>query len=258
MTRSIRIGLISEGEAELGVSVPFISDPKQGGRVIERSKEGALHTLIRRQLTFAGLSDCHFVHRHRTSKDNLWRYRTGHSILDPQYLKMTVAAWKPEEIDFIAVVVDEDGDANRINQLAHVVQIIGTYFSNGSDNQIGVLGVTGLAIRNFDAWLLADVRTVSGFLRISPPEGLPDNLETLPFERSSLQNAKNILEDMIDRSSYLPNNPRVSNNLLEAKWDIAKIVVLDEIKRRCAGGFGTFVSSLMSTTSAIQGKISDD
>ena len=43
MNRPIRIGLIAEGEAELGTSIPYIK-PEEGGKVIERDKEGALHT----------------------------------------------------------------------------------------------------------------------------------------------------------------------------------------------------------------------
>jgi hypothetical protein len=49
MSRSLRIGLIAEGEAELGPSVPYLK-PEEGGKPIDPSQEGALHTLIRREL----------------------------------------------------------------------------------------------------------------------------------------------------------------------------------------------------------------
>jgi hypothetical protein len=39
MNRPIRIGLIAEGEAELGASIPYIK-PEDGGKVIERNNEG--------------------------------------------------------------------------------------------------------------------------------------------------------------------------------------------------------------------------
>ena len=55
MNRPIRIGLIAEGEAELGASIPYIN-PEDGGKVIERTREGALHTLIRRELQSIGLA----------------------------------------------------------------------------------------------------------------------------------------------------------------------------------------------------------
>lgn len=92
MNRLLRIGLISEGQAELGTSVPFIYDPGQGGTLIDRSQEGALHTIIRRELRAVGLLDCAFVHRHRTSRDNLWGYRTGDSVIEPKYLAQTVVS----------------------------------------------------------------------------------------------------------------------------------------------------------------------
>ena len=93
MNRRIRIGLIAEGEAELGASIPYIN-PEDGGKVIERCREGALHTLIRRELQGIGL-DCDFVQRHPTNHESgLFTRRTGHSILQPKYLAQVVIAWK--------------------------------------------------------------------------------------------------------------------------------------------------------------------
>ncbi|NEO74696.1 hypothetical protein, partial [Moorena sp. SIO3H5] len=108
MNRGIRIGLIAEGEAELGVSIPYIK-PEDGGKIIDREKEGALHTLIRRELTDLGFPDCDFVQRHPSIRENQKKkLRTGHSILDPKYLAQVVIAWKPEEIDMIVILVDAD------------------------------------------------------------------------------------------------------------------------------------------------------
>jgi hypothetical protein len=86
VNRPIRIGLIAEGEAELGPSIPYIKT-EDGGKVIERDAEGALHTLIRRELEDLGLSDCQFVQRHPSLRERqkLTR-RTGHSILERKYL----------------------------------------------------------------------------------------------------------------------------------------------------------------------------
>ncbi|MFM8004085.1 MAG: hypothetical protein ACKO86_03865, partial [Dolichospermum sp.] len=84
MSRRIRIGLIAEGEAELGASIPYIK-PEDGGKVIERTSEGALHTLIRRELENAGFPDCDFIQRHPSVTESQKRtLRTGHSILDPK------------------------------------------------------------------------------------------------------------------------------------------------------------------------------
>jgi hypothetical protein len=57
MNRPIRIGLIAEGKTELGSSIDRI-EPEEGGKIIERDREGALHTLIRRELNNYGLPNC--------------------------------------------------------------------------------------------------------------------------------------------------------------------------------------------------------
>jgi hypothetical protein len=98
MNRAIRIGLIAEGEAKLGASIPYIK-PEDGGKVIERDKEGALHTLIRRELETLGLL-CDFVQRHPSiNESRVFKRRVGHSILDQKYLAQVIIAWKPEEVD---------------------------------------------------------------------------------------------------------------------------------------------------------------
>jgi hypothetical protein len=103
MIRPIRIGLIAEGEAELGASIPYIK-PEDGGKIIESQREGALHTLIRRELKSIGLN-CNFVQRHPTNQESgIYTRRTGHSILQPKYLAQVVIAWKPEEVDMIVIV----------------------------------------------------------------------------------------------------------------------------------------------------------
>jgi hypothetical protein len=70
MNRRIRIGLIAEGEAELGASIPYIN-PEDGGKVIERGKEGALHTLIRREIQGIGGSSGFKGIRKANEKDRL-------------------------------------------------------------------------------------------------------------------------------------------------------------------------------------------
>ena len=127
MSHLLRIGLISEGEAELGTSVPFIYDPK----------EGALHTLIRRELTESGISDCVFVHRHRTSKDNTWRLRMGSSVIESKYLAKAIIAWKPHEVDLIIVVIDEDNlPDQRAREISKAKQVIAECHVDINGNRI--------------------------------------------------------------------------------------------------------------------------
>ena len=108
MIRPLRIGLIAEGETELGPSIPYIK-PEDGGKVIDRTHEGALHTLIRRELTAEGYPNCQFIQRHPTVKERgTGEVRRGYSILEPSYLRKVVTVWKPDEIDMIIIVVDAD------------------------------------------------------------------------------------------------------------------------------------------------------
>lgn len=249
MNRPLRIGLIAEGEAELGTSVPYVYDPKQGGTVIARSQEGGLHTLIRRELKEAGWPECVFVHRHPTSRDNLWRYRTGDSVIGPKYLEQTIIAWKPEEIDMIVVVVDEDDKAiTRRREVAQARQIIANYHLDQDGRPIQERGLVGVAIKSFDTWLLADIEYVALFLQIALPSDLPEDLEALPGISSSPQHAKTILDRAVDQSSYTPANPRVQNRNLEARWELAHKVALNKIKLRCIRGYGEFVKMLHLTS----------
>lgn len=241
----IRIGLIAEGPAELGTSVPYLYDPKQGGTIIDQSQEGALHTLIRRQLATAGLLECVFVHRHRTSRDNLWRYRTGDSVIEPRYLAQTIIAWKPTEIDLIVIVVDEDNDVpRRDRQLAKAKQIVVENHVDAAGQSILDRHVIAKAIKTFDTWLIADNRAIEHLLQIPLPESLPDNLELLPGDNTSPLYAKTILDQLIDASTYAPQAPRVHNRNLEARWELAMIIDLSQLQQRCRLGYGELASAL--------------
>jgi hypothetical protein len=141
MNRPIRIGLIAEGEAELGASVPYIK-PEEGGQIIELEKEGALHTLIRRELQGLGLQDCRFVHRHPSIKEGGIKLRTGHSILERKYLAQVVSIWKPEEVDMILIVVDaDDRMEKRKRELEAALNIIRDNHLDTNENPIAVLVV---------------------------------------------------------------------------------------------------------------------
>lgn len=242
----IRIGLIAEGPAELGTSVPYLYDPKQGGTIIDQSQEGALHTLIRRQLMAAGLPGCVFVHRHRTSRDNLWSYRTGHSVIEPRYLAQTIIAWKPDEIDLIVIVVDEDNDVpHRDRQLAKARQIVIDNHLDAAGQSITERHVIAKAIKTFDTWLIADSKAIEQLLQVTLSENLPDNLELLSGDNASPLYAKTILDRAIDASAYTPQTPRVNNRNLEARWELAPLIDLQHLHQRCQVGYGVFAKALL-------------
>ena len=241
MSRPIRIGLIAEGEAELGASIPYIS-PEDGGKIIERHREGALHTLIRRELQDIGL-DCDFVQRHPTDRESGNRtIRTGHSILQPKYLAQVVIAWQPEEIDMILIVVDADNLlTERQRDLERALKAIRSNHLDANNKEINDRSAGGLATRNFETWLLADTQTISGFLGVAIA-----NLENL----EDLENTKEILEIAIANSSYLTDQ-RNNQRPLQIRWNLANHVDMATIKTYCPNGYAVFAQNLIAAAKAV-------
>ncbi len=241
MSRRIRIGLIAEGEAELGATIPYIK-PEDGGKVIERKNEGALHTLIRRELENAGFPDCDFVQRHPSIKESQKRtLRTGHSILDPKYLSQIVILWKPEEIDMIVIVVDGDDNINqRQIDLQRALNKIRDNHLDINEQTISDRSAGGLAIRNFETWLLADTQTVANILGVELPP--LENIE-------DLDNTKDILERAISQSNYLSEDT-TNQRPLQIRWNLGKQIDLAIIKTVCSQGYAAFAQSLSVATKA--------
>ncbi len=235
MNHRLKIGLLAEGETELGKSVPYVINPQQGGKIIPREDEGALHTLIRRELQQLGF-DCDFIHRHPSTKElKKFKMRTGHSILDKKYLQQIVIAWKPEEIDAIMIVADADDIlAERENKLELALKTIRSNHLDIHEKPINDKSIGGLAIRNFETWLLADRETIENILKVNILE--LNDLETL-------ENTKNILENAIDKSDYLTDN-NGSQRPYQIRWNLAKEINLEKIKEFCPQGYGNFIVSL--------------
>lgn len=247
----IRIGLLAEGEAELGASVPYIK-PQEGGKVIERSQEGALHTLIRRELAEAGLPDCEFVQRHPSFKERRkGQVRVGYSILNPKYLAQVIIAWLPHEVDMIAIVVDSD-DVLKKRQAA-MATALDTIRANHLDvdgQPILDRSVGGLAIKNVETWLLADTQAIETMLNVSLPNDLPSKLEELPAKNDSQRHAKRILDDAISRSEYLPTLTP-NKREMQVRWKLAFIINLDQLKQRCPDGYRPFAQAMKQTVAKI-------
>ncbi|MEI6429948.1 MAG: hypothetical protein WCO45_16430 [Pseudanabaena sp. ELA607] len=238
MNRRIRIGLIAEGEAELGASIPYIK-PEDGGKIIERQREGALHTLIRREIQCLGL-DCDFVQRHPTNQESgIYKRRTGHSILQPKYLAQVVIAWQPEEVDMIVIVADADDVLpKRQHDLELALKTIRSNHLDVNENEISDRSAGGLAIRNFETWLLADSQTVAKILGVEISQ--PENLE-------ALSNTKEILEESLTKSAYLSDNTS-NQRLLQIRWNLANHIDLAIIKKHCPTGYATFAKNVIKAT----------
>jgi hypothetical protein len=242
MNRPIRIGLIAEGEAELGSSIPYIK-PEDGGKVIERNNEGALHTLIRRELESAGLPNCDFVQRHPSSSESrCFKRRTGHSVLDPKYLAQVAISWKPEEVDMILIVVDADDNlSQRQRDLERALNKIRDNHLDVNEQPISDRSAGGLAIRNFETWLLADTQTVTKILsvQLEQLENLEDLIDT-----------KERLEKAIAESTYLSEESS-NQRPLQIRWNLASQIDLAIIKTCCPNGYAAFAQDLMAATKVV-------
>ncbi|MEA5618502.1 hypothetical protein VB711_11740 [Cronbergia sp. UHCC 0137] len=242
MNRRIRIGLIAEGEAELGASIPYIK-PENGGKLIDRQNEGALHTLIRRELENAGLPDCDFIQRHPSiNESRVCRLRTGYSILDPKYLAQIVIAWKPEEIDMIVIVVDADDiQYKREVELKGALAKIRDNHLDINDKPISDRSAAGLAIRNFETWLMADNHTIDQILGTGFEQ--LENLE-------NLDNTKDLLDKAIRESTYL-SEITTNQRPLQIRWNLAFKIDLAIVKTSCPNGYANFTQSLITAAKAV-------
>ena len=57
------------------------------------------------------------------------------------------------------------------------------------------------------------------------PADLPYDLESLPADNQSPNNAKIVLENVINAANYISANPRVANHLLEARWALGAVLL---------------------------------
>jgi hypothetical protein len=245
MNRPIRIGLIAEGPTELGSSVPYIK-PEDGGKLIPKENEGALHTLIRRELKEAGLPDCNFVHRHPSTKEiRKGKVACGFGVLEKlSYLSQIVSTWKPEEVDLIIILADADDKVSeRQKNLEKALQEIQENHLDASGNIITDQSIGGLAIKDFEAWLLADFQTVSTILSIKIPE--LSNLE-------ESDQTKDILEKAIAESNYLSEE---NNRQLKIRWHLARQIDLAILRKSCPQGYGLFSQSLKELIQSFMGKL---
>lgn len=240
---TLRVGIIAEGQAELGYSLPYIK-PEDGGKPIPTDQEGALHTLIRRELAAAGFSDCAFVQRHPSLKERRrGQRRTGHGILERKYLAQVVSVWKPYEVDLIVLLVDADDELEQRQRLVQRgLETIRSNHFDENDEQRFDRSVGGLAIKHFDAWLLADSVQIATLLAVALSD-LPEDLESLPAQGAG--SAKGVLETAVSQSSYLPD-AKEGERHLKAKWELAGLIELHKIRNRCQQGYDSFMAGFIS------------
>lgn len=244
MSQPLRIGVLAEGETELGKSVPYIQ-PQEGGKPINPEHEGALHTLIRRELAQVGINDCEFIQRRPSIKESKRNtVRTGYSIGDPKYLKQIVVAWSGE-VDLVIILLDADEDvAKRRAEIEKALAAIRVSHFRNDDELIENQSAGGLAIRNFEAWLLADPENFTELFGVELAE-LPVDIEDLPADSGDPLFSKNIFDTALQSSDFRPELTP-NNREMAARWELAKVIDLVAIKTRCPYGYNHFVNDLLA------------
>jgi hypothetical protein len=165
------------------------------------------------------------------------KYTTGFGFLDPKYLSQIAITWKPEEVDLIIILADSDDKiSERQKSLKDALKAIQDNHLDASEKIIKDQSIGGLAIRDFEAWLLADFQTVSTILSIKIPE--LSNLE-------ESDQTKTILENAIAESSYLSEK---NNRQLEIRWHLAHQIDLTILRKSCPQGYGIFSQDLLKLT----------
>ncbi len=193
--------------------VPLVSEGKhERGRCGQR---GALEILARR-LTGA---DAQFDHDRLARRD----IHAHHGKSGGGYTKKAIRWMRQAEkdgYDAVALLVDEDGKPERIREI-----------DDAQDSEIASIPrALGVAIRTFDAWMLADDTAVSSVLETHV--GRQKDIETLSDPK---QVARHLLAE---------SGKSISQTEMYA--DVADRANLATIEERCPNGFAPFSRQLCS------------
>ena len=123
---------------------------------------------------------------------------------------------KKRGYDALVLVIDQDGHKERAKQFTDAQEYTGTTIRRA----------LGVAIRTFDAWMLADATTLTRVLKF------PINRQSDP---ETIRNAKEAFNSLHDRM-------RAQRNPAEIYSEIAHLIDLNKLEARCPMGFGPFAA----------------
>jgi hypothetical protein len=199
-----RIVVYAEGAAEALGSITLL--PAVGEELREEML-GAAHVLIRRVIA-EEWSLAQEAVRFDAPNRTRGRLARGSDLLHERRLRQLLTWAKPEQCPDLAIVlIDADGDHQRGTRLRTAL------------SSIRVVVAIGLAVEEFEAWLLADLRTVQRVLGADTVSGLPTTPERLkPREAKACLNV------------YLGEHAAESRRL---RREIADQCSLDELRDKC-------------------------
>jgi hypothetical protein len=173
-------------------------------------ESGALQAIVER---LAGRElDCDFA---RVQSANIHTHHGKTTGMQKKAIRWMLDARK-RGYDAVVFLIDEDGDRNRIYQI-----------ECAQENQTSNIGrAVGVAVRTFDAWMLADEKALTSVLCRTVDR---------PPEPERIRNPKQECGALLLNSSL---------NLAQRQFyaAIAKLIDLDRLAERCPIGFGPFAS----------------
>ncbi len=214
----MRMLLVSEGPSDIG-------DPA-GDRV------GAVRQLVRRTLgrRWSREVDTGEIHTERLVR----LHRRDEEVEAAGYaakVRQMIRIAESETCTCVAIVVDRDGPRNqhRLGQLRE-----GRDRAERDGLALALRTTIGVAIETMEAWLLADEKAINDVLCPEPPAGACDP-EELWGPKNSVQHPKARINLHVRNATKESHDP-VS--------EVAALVRLDLLERRCARGFQPFAEEL--------------
>src|SRR4051812_29788471 len=120
--------------------------------------------------------------------------------------------------DAVVAVIDQDGDAGRARSLSEAQDYSG----------VAIPRAIGIAIREFDAWMLADEAALSGALEVPI-----DRQRDPESDRDPKLTCRRIITEA-----------RVAIAQRDFYARVAELLTPDTLAARCPGGFGVFAERL--------------
>jgi hypothetical protein len=215
----MKILLLSEGKHELGSDHP------------RSALESPLAILVRRLLGDTPIFFEREQLRAPTFRGQPIKVGKGKGLGFEKLLLTWMRVAEIHEFDAIVVVVDHDGDDNRIKA-----------FNIAQANELfPIRRAFGIAIRTFDAWMLADEKALSDALcQVVPTQPSPED-ESNPKRRCS---------EILDATAS-------SLSQAEMYEKVASAVRLDMLQSRCSTGFKPFAERVRALRTASSELVSE-
>ncbi len=222
----MRILVISEGNNELGSS----EGQRKLGLVEEDRVKGALIRLVERVLSprFPPQSKNSIEWRDIRKMGGITKNDWGTGGAEYQRKAMSwIRKAQNEQFDALVVVVDQDNAPGRRNGLE----------AAQADNRLTLPRAIGLAVKSFDAWMLADERAISNAV------GRTVQTQKTPEDHDSKAAMRMIVDERMSVDE--------SDTMTDIYQRIAEYADIDTLCKRCPKGFQPFHCRLFALVSSV-------